>query len=730
MKHINTIKSAIYVILIFLLSLMLFACDSSLSEAKKENRDAETVAGIKVSGKITLVGAGPAKKVSRSATFSMPEAITWVIAAETADYEAGVSGDSASASTTLESFEIIFPTSGDWLINVKGYSGLYGDNDGDGQVDIPENLSPAFSGSLEEISITEDGLDEPLDIDVYTNKNSGIGIVNLAISDISEAITKGTAVFTSRTNDDQPITNDFNFDGGNTAIYVTNIPSGCYTLNLTFEDDIGNVLYKCNEPVNVYESLTTDTWYGNAPYLIDGTFVITQELITAYGAEPVPDTDYVLYTAVSEGGVYTYSYYRVDDVTEDISDVTATAETKLNYCFDADGYFYTFIKEQNSGYKVVSSKFVDNLDIDTAINDLSGITIDKKTNVLYAWHGMGMTYDIYKFPNLISNGNTEYETVSGGDYSHIDEWFDHSNTNLVINDGIMYAFTGGGQGSGLIYKKLYVVDSSKSSAKAKEITLDYESAGLSDDAISSLKFTDVIYQDGALYILAREFDDFKSRGALIKYNTFTCDVDVIGYSDDVKEQSELADVKLEARLYEYVNDEDFVYPLFTDNACESPLYVPASTNFENSESSVQTYIYSALRSALYTPAPLAETLSEEAFYGPEKFIAVKPKKLVIADDGIAFYTDAEGVLKYKNVNRVVTVDLDTFSITTENVNAAFNSDSINEKTCFSCSSTGYRFALSAYMSSTTPSYYKDHNDELNTLTSPNTAAYLVIPCGD
>ena len=87
-------------------------------------------------------------------------------------------------------------------------------------------------------------------------------------------------------------------------------------------------------------------------------------------------------------------------------------------------------------------------------------------------------------------------------------------------------------------------------------------------------------------------------------------------------------------------------------------------------------------------------------------------------------------MKYKNVNRVVTVDLDTFSITTENVNAAFNSDSINEKTCFSCSSTGYRFALSAYMSSTTPSYYKDHNDELNTLTSPNTAAYLVIPCGD
>lgn len=720
MKHINTIKSTIYVILIFLLSLMLFACDSSLSEAKKENRDAETVAGIKVSGKITLAGAGPAKKVSRSATFSMPEAITWVIAAETADYEAGVSGASASASTTLESFEIIFPTSGDWLINVKGYSGLYGDNDGDGQVDIPENLSPAFSGSLEENSITEDGLDEPLDIDVYTNKNSGIGIVNLAISDISEAITKGTAVFTSRTNDDQPITNDFNFDGGNTAIYVTNIPSGCYTLNLTFEDDIGNVLYKCNESVNVYESLTTDTWYGNAPYLIDGTFVITQELITAYGAEPVPDTDYVLYTAVSEGGVYTYSYYRVDDVTEDISDVTATAETKLNYCFDADGYFYTFIKDINSGYKVVSSKFMDNLDIDTAINDLSGITIDKKTNVLYAWFCNGSTYDIYKFPNLISNGNTEYETVSGGDYSHINEWFDHSNTNLVINDGIMYAFSAGGQGSGLIYKKLYVVDSSKSSAKAKEITLDYESAGLSDDAISSLELTDVIYQDGALYLLAKESNTFKSRGALIKYDTLTGDIDIIGFSDSVAEVADLASVKLQA-YYSYGTT---TLPLYTDEEHSESLVIPANTSFIETDYNQEVVIYDEMPS-LCTPAPLANSLSEDAFYGPVRFIAVKPKKLVIADDGIAFYTDSEGVLKYKNVNRVVTVDLDSFSMDTNNIQACFTNEVSNAKTVFNPSlETSYQNALSAYISDSNIAYY-----EGNDLTDPS-RGILVIPCGD
>ena len=51
-----------------------------------------------------------------------------------------------------------------------------------------------------------------------------------------------------------------------------------------------------------------------------------------------------------------------------------------------------------------------------------------------------------------------------------------------------------------------------------------------------------------------------------------------------------------------------------------------------------------------------------AFLGGQKFIAIKPKKLVIADSGISFYTDADGVWKYKNLNRIVTVDLNSFII--------------------------------------------------------------------
>ena len=62
-------------------------------------------------------------------------------------------------------------------------------------------------------------------------------------------------------------------------------------------------------------------------------------------------------------------------------------------------------------------------------------------------------------------------------------------------------------------------------------------------------------------------------------------------------------------------------------------------------------------------------------FGPEKIIAIKPKKLVIADDGRAFYTDNLGTYKYKNVNRIVTVDLESFSITNiKNADCSFDTE--------------------------------------------------------
>ena len=77
---------------------------------------------------------------------------------------------------------------------------------------------------------------------------------------------------------------------------------------------------------------------------------------------------------------------------------------------------------------------------------------------------------------------------------------------------------------------------------------------------------------------------------------------------------------------------------------------------------------------VYAMSAKSSLLDTSAFVGPTKIIGIKPKKLVIADDGYAFYTDSD-MLYYKNVNRVVTIDLERFVIeTVQLTKATFDSE--------------------------------------------------------
>ena len=50
------------------------------------------------------------------------------------------------------------------------------------------------------------------------------------------------------------------------------------------------------------------------------------------------------------------------------------------------------------------------------------------------------------------------------------------------------------------------------------------------------------------------------------------------------------------------------------------------------------------------------------FAGPQKFIALKPKKLVVSDTGYIFYTLADGIFRCHKVDRVVEIDLENLSM--------------------------------------------------------------------
>lgn len=75
-------------------------------------------------------------------------------------------------------------------------------------------------------------------------------------------------------------------------------------------------------------------------------------------------------------------------------------------------------------------------------------------------------------------------------------------------------------------------------------------------------------------------------------------------------------------------------------------------------------------------------------FGPKKFVAIKPKKLVIADEGLFVYADSDenGTAEAENVNRVVTIDLDNLStpFVSQNVSVLFNENSPENTTVTFC----------------------------------------------
>ena len=55
--------------------------------------------------------------------------------------------------------------------------------------------------------------------------------------------------------------------------------------------------------------------------------------------------------------------------------------------------------------------------------------------------------------------------------------------------------------------------------------------------------------------------------------------------------------------------------------------------------------------------PADTQLSSKYFYGPRKFLAIKPKKLIFADDGFMFYGNSDNTIG-KDVNQVIEFDIE------------------------------------------------------------------------
>jgi hypothetical protein len=450
---------------------------------------------------------------------------------------------------------------------------------------------------------------------------------------------------------------------GKAQIVYDNFYSGAYFAKLTFDDAAGNTLYSCEHVINVYPGFTTDTWYGSAS---DGQLTVSNSMIAGYGAEIVPNFDKLLLwndkqwkegteeSNVSKGGTF---YYLVDEnsigsfVASSLpSLVSSSSELEAlgsdfyanyeigsswyfdNTFFDTEGYFYNVVYSEDDAVRSNKSGWTyggdwSSLNISQETDRGGNFTVDPKTKIVY-FRKDENPVRINKYPNLLSEG-----TTSGSVQLQIEEVTDFENVlNLAVYDEKAYFLVKTTDSK----FKIFVFDfSSEDEQKPLVKTIPVPLDNL--DPISSITISDMLYQDGCLYLLYKEAFSWSSsatsvgnRGAVIEVNLFDGSVRNTGLTTSALSNTEY-------KLQGYNNN-----LMYTDEECTIP-FIPSS------ESGVQY------------PKICFPQEGEKSFYGPTRFIAVKPKKLVIADEGLAFYTD-NNLLRYKNVNRVVYVDLENFAV--------------------------------------------------------------------
>ncbi len=454
----------------------------------------------------------------------------------------------------------------------------------------------------------------------------------------------------------------FPVSGGKAQIVYDNFFSGSYLAKLSFDDAAGNTLYSCEQVINVYPGFTTDTWYGSSSPVSGGQLTVSNSMINGYGAEIVPNFDKLLlwkHAEWNEGNNMNGDFYYLIDENSAGSFIAPTApssseepafsdfvDESVFYTrfmagssgsdftfFDAEGnsYLLLFTSEIGSGIYSTKESWKPVSDSDLALTEYEVIdfTIDLKYNVAYSLKG-GDFDVICRYPNMISsNGaNKDNEEIKLG----------CGNINsFVVYDGKAYALC---KGNDYIIRVFDTYDEEPIKPMIKEYSVNLNE--FFTDALGTAMITDMLYQDGRLYLLYKEAFSWPSsattignRGAVIEVNLFDGSV----RNTDLT-TSELSNT--EYKLQGYYNDS----LMYTDQECKTP-YIPPEEKLMNS--SVQY------------PKICFPNEGEKSFYGPTRFIAVKPKKLVIADEGLAFYTDNE-LLRYKNVNRVVYVDLENFAV--------------------------------------------------------------------
>ena len=328
-----------------------------------------------------------------------------------------------------------------------------------------------------------------------------------------------------------------------------------------------------------------------------------------------------------------YSMKQIYDYTDSTATESIIKEnlTSKYYCFDKNYNLWTAI----SGDALTLNKYSMKVSTDSysttpdltkplsEITSLSDMYYDCVNRYIYLLVSGDASVGVYAVstgsePAMVARAQIDISALGENIYF----------TNIAVNGNDFYF----ADSSCNVYKAIGTVTSDTIEIETPTLVKNLASSDIlegydsskHDDYYDSISITDLQFGDGLgsgtenVYALVKETSDglgftthpdyFYSRGALVKINATDGSTNIFGWTSEQKELS-----------YNYN---------YNDNPYTDCYYIPDATDS-----------------------------SKTAFFGPEKFCAVVPKKIVVVDDGFYWKAGDTGDGKIKNKDSIVEFDI-------------------------------------------------------------------------
>lgn len=643
---------------------LLFASCSDISDSKSSSEQSN----FSVTGKVALGNALPsslalASEASedaslRSATSSFDcskSSGSFSVTASLADSDKKIEGSFDSEKMT---YSVVLDEAGSWKVEIKYQVPKDGDTEsvevmsGETTIDLKE-IVPGETSSISEINLVPcilENVSGAIDLDLTVP--SSVSSVNYSSLEVSSAenpvpLISGTA----------------NVSSGTATITKNQVPSGSYTLKLDFLNLESEIVYTCQERVNVFPGFTTDLWYGTDDHISDDKFVLTQALIDEAEvlSTEIFDSPIVIWNKDTTGVELSDEDARISgfnlfsSISENakIGDGRYLAKGKIvkTYAYDSTSKAFFTLEQSSSGsYTRIVRYPAEHPEYGKLFAIVEELVLVEDQTVYQ--NVVSMTADNDVVYLMVSVGKPNQN--DGTDYNYV--------LRAIDSDGqVVDSYLKDDQDS-------YLIPSEEYSGNLPTVVLTTFGNYI------YLAYFDSTSPVSIKLVKINKTPDTDEKAVIEK----TASVDASSFKTNSSSTMSAKDIS----VTEISDTGTLVHILFTDMYKYDYLFHGGIFTFkEGSEGFEQVNVDgSAFETDPQTSSPIvtlfgfnssgtpSDENDSEYFYGPCKFIAKKPEELVIADEG-GYKTSNNA----KNKNRVVKVNLKDASMSVTDVKVSFDS---------------------------------------------------------